>query len=78
MERIVYVQEDRFDIPEELLKLTHEQIREKIKEERQKELEKKKKELEMRVESALKVSDIKTAKSLCEQLGEIVEKMVIA
>ena len=42
------------------------------------ELEQKKKELEMRIESALKVSDIKTAKSLCEQLGEIVEKMVIA
>ena len=42
------------------------------------ELEQKKKELEMRMESALKVSDIKTAKSLCEQLGEIVEKMVIA
>ncbi len=42
------------------------------------ELEQKKKELEMRIESALKVSDIKTAKSLCEQLGEIVEKMAIA
>lgn len=42
------------------------------------ELEQKKKELEMRIESALKASDIKTAKSLCEQLGEIVEKMAIA
>lgn len=41
MERIVYVQEDRFDIPKDLLKLSHEQIRERIKEERQKELEKK-------------------------------------
>lgn len=30
MERIVYVQEDRFDIPEALLKLSHEQIRERI------------------------------------------------
>ena len=46
MERIVYVQEDRFDIPEELLKLTHEQIRERIKEERQRELAKKKKQVE--------------------------------
>ncbi len=42
------------------------------------ELEQKKKELEMRIESALKVSDIKIAKSLCEQLGEVVEKMQIA
>ncbi len=42
------------------------------------ELEQKKKELEMRIESALKASDIKTAKNLCEQLGEIVEKMAIA
>lgn len=46
MERIVYVQEDRFSIPEDLLKLSHEQIREKIKEERQMELEKKKKQVE--------------------------------
>ena len=42
MERIVYVQEDRFDLPEDLLKLSHEQIRDKIKKERQKELEKRK------------------------------------
>ena len=42
------------------------------------ELEQKKKELEMRIESALKASDVKMAKSLCEQLGEIVEKMQIA
>lgn len=42
------------------------------------ELEQKKKELEMRIESALKASDVKTAKNLCEQLGEIVEKMTIA
>ena len=41
MERIVYVQEDRFDLPEDLLKLSHEQIRERIKQERQKELKKK-------------------------------------
>ena len=46
MERIVYVQEDRFDLPEDLLKLSHEQIRERIKQEWQKELEKKKKQLE--------------------------------
>ena len=46
MERIVYVQEDRFDLPKDLLKLSHEQIRERIKQERQKELEKKKKQLE--------------------------------
>ena len=42
------------------------------------ELEQKKKELEMRIEAALKASDVKMAKSLCEQLGEIVEKMIIA
>ena len=46
MERIVYVQEDRFDLPEDLLKLSHEQIRDRIRAERQKELEKKKKQLE--------------------------------
>lgn len=40
MERIVYVQEDRFDLQEDLLKLSHEQIRERIQQERQKELEK--------------------------------------
>ena len=39
------------------------------------ELEQKKKELEMRIESALKNSDVKLAKNLCEQLGEIIEKM---
>ena len=38
MERIVYVQEDRFDLPEDLLKLSHEQIRERIKQERKKNL----------------------------------------
>ena len=41
MERIVYVQEDRFNLPEDLLKLSHEQIRERIKHERLKEFEKK-------------------------------------
>ena len=46
MERIVYVQEDRFNLPKDLLKLSHEQIRERIKQERQKELEKKKNQLE--------------------------------
>lgn len=39
------------------------------------ELEQKKKELEVRIEAVLKKSDVKTAKSLCEQLGGIVEKM---
>ena len=39
------------------------------------ELEQKKKELEGRITSALKNSDIKTAKQLCEQLGEVVEKL---
>ena len=46
MENSLYIKNDRMDIPEELLKLTHEQIRERIKEERQKELEKKKKQVE--------------------------------
>ena len=39
------------------------------------ELEQKKKELETRIALALKGSDIKTAKSLCEQLEEIIEKL---
>lgn len=39
------------------------------------ELEQKKKELETRITNALKSSDIKTAKQLCEQLGEVVEKL---
>jgi hypothetical protein len=34
MENSLYVQNDRLDIPEELLILTHEQIRDRIKEER--------------------------------------------
>jgi ATP-binding cassette subfamily F protein 3 len=41
------------------------------------ELEQKKIELEMRIEKALKDSDVKTAKDLCEQLGEIVQKLVV-
>ena len=41
MENSLYVQNDSLDIPEELLKLTHEQIRDRIKEERKKELGKK-------------------------------------
>ena len=52
MERIVYIQEDRFYIPKDLLKLTHEQIRERIKEERQKELAEKRKQLE-KLESSM-------------------------
>ena len=39
------------------------------------ELEQKKKELETRIQTALKASDIKTAKNLCEQLGEVVETL---
>lgn len=39
------------------------------------ELEQKKKELEVRIEAALKKSDVKTAKSLCEQLGEMICQM---
>ena len=39
------------------------------------ELEQKKKELETRITNALKNSDIKTAKQLCEQLEEVVEKL---
>ena len=39
------------------------------------ELEQKKKELETRIALALKNSDIKAAKSLCEQLEEIIEKL---
>lgn len=39
------------------------------------ELEQKKKELETRIENALKASDIKVAKQLCEQLGEVVERL---
>lgn len=39
------------------------------------ELEQKKKELETRIAIALKSSDIKTAKTLCEQLEEVVDKL---
>ena len=39
------------------------------------ELEQKKKELETRIAVALKSSDIKTAKTLCEQLEEVVETL---
>ncbi|MBQ8803684.1 MAG: ABC-F family ATP-binding cassette domain-containing protein [Tyzzerella sp.] len=39
------------------------------------ELEQKKKELETRIAVALKSSDIKTAKILCEQLEEVIEKL---
>lgn len=45
MERIVYVQDDHFEIPEDLLKLSHEELRERINEERKKEIEKKKRQL---------------------------------
>lgn len=39
------------------------------------EIEQKKKELELRIETALKNADIKTAKQLCEQLEEEIEKL---
>ena len=39
MERIVYVQDDHFEIPEDLLKLSHEELRERINEERKKEID---------------------------------------
>ena len=45
MERIVYVQDDHFEMPEGLLKLSHEELRERINEERKKEIEKKKRQL---------------------------------
>ena len=45
MERIVYVQEDHFEIPEKLLKLSHEELRKRIDEERKKEIAKKNRQL---------------------------------
>ena len=42
------------------------------------ELEQKKKELEMRIESSLKSYDVKMAKSLCDELEQIIAKMKIA
>ena len=45
MERIVYVQDDHFEMPEDLLKLSHEELRERINEERKKEIQKKKRQL---------------------------------
>lgn len=47
MDRTVYVQEDHFEIPQELLKLSHEELRELIEIERDKELNKKKKQFEI-------------------------------
>lgn len=47
MERIVYVQEDHFEIPEDLLQMSHEELREKIAEEREKELARKRRHLAM-------------------------------
>lgn len=41
------------------------------------ETEQKKKELEMRIETALQNADVGLAKELCEQLGEVVEKLVV-
>lgn len=41
------------------------------------ETEQKKKELEMRIETALQNADITLAKTLCEQLGEVVKKLVV-
>ena len=45
MERIVYVQDDHFEMPEYLFKLSHEELREIINEETKKEIEKKKRQL---------------------------------
>jgi hypothetical protein len=45
MERIVYVQEDHFDIPKELLQMSHEELRARIEVEKKKEWEKKKRQL---------------------------------
>lgn len=47
MERIVYVQEDHFEIPEGLLQMSHEELRSKIAEEREKELERKRRQLSL-------------------------------
>ena len=41
------------------------------------ETEQKKKELEMRIETALQNADVTLAKELCEQLGKVVEKLVV-
>lgn len=40
------------------------------------ELEQKKKEIETRIQTTLKNGDVKSAKQLCEQLEEIIEKMI--
>ncbi len=39
------------------------------------EIEQKKNEIEKRITSALKASDMNTAKALCEELGEVIEKL---
>lgn len=52
MERIVYVQEDHFEIPEELLKLSHEELRMKIAQEREKELNRKRRQLALLEQNA--------------------------
>ena len=45
MDKIVYVQDDRYQIPEELLKLSQEELLERIKEERDKIIQKRKQKL---------------------------------
>ena len=45
MERIVYVQDDRYEMSEELLMLSQEELQKKINEERDKEIQKKKSQL---------------------------------
>lgn len=47
MERIVYVQEDHFEIPEGLLQMSHEELRSKTAEEREKELKRKRRQLSL-------------------------------
>lgn len=41
MDKIVYIQEDRFQIPEDLMELSHEELQKRIAEECQKELQRK-------------------------------------
>ena len=43
MERIVYVQDDHFEMPEDLLKLSHEELRERINPDSQRLMKKEKK-----------------------------------
>ena len=70
MERIVYVQEDHFEIPEELLKLSHEELRKRIAEEREKEIEKKTKQLE-------KIKDVRVSEKNSDLWNNHIQKACI-